>query len=95
MDTPKKIKVSKQRQMTIPKEFFDALQMQDEVTVELVEGGILIKPIHKLPDGFVEQILQSLVEKGFSGQELVEKFKEATQSVGWTTFRATDEENTI
>lgn len=39
MSTQKKVKVSKQRQMTIPKEYFDALQMQDEVTVELVEGG--------------------------------------------------------
>ncbi len=40
MASPKKVKLSKQRQMTIPKEFFDSLQMQDEVTVELVEDGI-------------------------------------------------------
>lgn len=95
MTTPKKVKVSKQRQMTIPKEFFDALHMQEEVTVELVEGGLLIKPVHKLPDDFAEQILESLVAKGLSGQELVEKFKEATQSTGWTTFRATDQNDTI
>ncbi|MEL3963129.1 AbrB/MazE/SpoVT family DNA-binding domain-containing protein [Lysinibacillus endophyticus] len=95
MSTQKKVKVSKQRQMTIPKEYFDALQMQDEVTVELVEGGILIKPVHKLPEGFAEQLLESLVEKGFSGQELVEKFKEATQSAGWSTFSVTEEKDTI
>ena len=95
MNAQKKVKVSKQRQMTIPKEYFDALQMQDEVTVELVEGGILIKPVYKLPEGFAEQLLESLVEKGFSGQELVEKFKEATQSAGWTTFSTTEKKDTI
>lgn len=95
MSEPKKVKLSKQRQITIPKVYFDALQMQDEVTVELVDGGLLIKPVHKLPDDFAEQLLESLVEKGLSGQELLEKFKEATHSTGWTSFRATDEDNTI
>ncbi|MFJ7953023.1 AbrB/MazE/SpoVT family DNA-binding domain-containing protein [Lysinibacillus sp. NPDC096418] len=82
MKEPKKVKISKQRQMTIPKIYFDALQLQDEVTVELVDGGILIKPVHKVPDDFAEQLLESLIEKGFSGQELLEKFKEATNNVG-------------
>ena len=95
MTEPKKVKISKQRQMTIPKEYYDALHMQDEVTVEIVDDCILIKPVHKLPDDFAEQLLESLVAKGLSGQELVEKFKEATQSTGWTTFRFNDENNTI
>ncbi len=56
---------------------------------------VLIKPIHKLPDNFAEQLLESLVAKGLSGQELVEKFKEATHSSEWTSFRAIDENNTI
>ena len=82
MKEPKKVKISKQRQMTIPKIYFDALQLQDEVTVEIVDGGILIKPVHKVPDDFAEQLLEGLIEKGFSGQELLEKFKEATNNAG-------------
>jgi bifunctional DNA-binding transcriptional regulator/antitoxin component of YhaV-PrlF toxin-antitoxin module len=95
MNEPKKVKLSKQRQITIPKVYSDALQMQDEVTVELVDGGLLVKPVHKLPDDFAEQLLESLVEKGLSGQELVEKFKEAKNNAGWTSFHATDEGNNI
>lgn len=95
MKEPKKVKLSKQRQITIPKVYFDALEMQDEVTVELMEGGLLIRPIHKLPDNFAEQLLESLVEKGLSGQELVEKFKEATHSTSWTTFRANHKDDNI
>ena len=41
---------SEQRQIAIPKDYFDNLQMQEEVTIELVDGGLLIKPVHKLPD---------------------------------------------
>ncbi|MDN4495526.1 AbrB/MazE/SpoVT family DNA-binding domain-containing protein [Ureibacillus aquaedulcis] len=82
MNEKKKVKLSKQRQITIPKVYFDALQMQDEVTIELVESGLLIKPVHKLPEDFAEQLLESLVKKGLSGQELVEKFKEAKNNVG-------------
>lgn len=95
MNEPKKVKLSKQRQMTIPKVYFDALQMQEEVTVELVDGGLLIKPVHKVPDDFAEQLLESLIQKGFSGQELLEKFKEATNNTGQTTFRALNDDVTI
>lgn len=95
MNKPKKVKLSKQRQMTIPKVYFDALQMQEEVTVELVDGGLLIKPVHKVPDDFAEQLLESLIQKGFSGQELLEKFKEATNNTGQTTFRALNDDVTI
>ena len=95
MNKPKKVKLSKQRQMTIPKVYFDALQVQEEVTVELVDGGLLIKPVHKVPDDFAEQLLESLIQKGFSGQELLEKFKEATNNTGQTTFRALNDDVTI
>ena len=95
MNEPKKVKVSKQRQMTIPKVYFDALQIEDEVTVELVEDGLLIKPVHKVPDDFAEQLLASLIDKGLSGQELLEKFKEATSTSGQTIFRAAHDDDTI
>ena len=91
----KKIKVSKQRQIAIPKDYFDKLQMQEEVTIELVDGGLLIKPVHKFPDEFAEHLLESLMAKGLSGQELLEKFKEASSNVGWTTYAAEKKDDTI
>jgi len=95
MTESKKVKLSKQRQITIPKPYFDNLQLQDEVTIELVDGGLLIKPVHKLPDDFAEQLLESLVTKGLNGQELLEKFKEASNNVSWTAFGAVKKDDSI
>lgn len=47
-----KVKLLKQRQIAIPKDNFDKLQMQEEATIKLVDGGLLIKPVHKLSDDF-------------------------------------------
>ncbi len=95
MTDTKKVKLSKQRQITIPKAYFDELQRQEEVTIERVKGGLLIRPVHKMPDDFAEQLLESLVSKGFSGQELLEKFKEASNNMGWTTFGTEKKDDSI
>ena len=94
MPGTKIVKVSKQRQITIPKAYFDELQLQEEVTIERVEGGLLIKPVHKMPDDFAEQLLESLVSKGLSGQELLDKFKEASKTFGWTIFKSEGKDGT-
>lgn len=51
--------------------------------------------LQKMPDDFAEQLLESLVAKGLSGQELLEKFKEASNNIGWTTFGAEKKDETI
>lgn len=91
----KKVKLSKQRQIIIPKVYFDELQLQEEVTIEMMDGGLIIKPVRKLPDDFAEQLLESLMTKELSGQELLEKFNEASSNFGWTTFQAENKDDTI
>ncbi|MEK4231361.1 AbrB/MazE/SpoVT family DNA-binding domain-containing protein [Solibacillus sp. FSL H8-0538] len=95
MSEQKKVKVSKQRQMTIPKIYFDALGIQEEVTVEMTDEGLLIKPVVKIPDDFAEQLLESMIAKGLSGQELLDKFKEAKNNTGWTRFKPEQTDGTI
>ena len=95
MEELKKVKISKQRQMTIPKVYFDALGIQEEVSVEMTEEGLLIRPIVQIPDDFAEQLLESMIAQGLSGQELLDKFKEAKNNVGWTQFKATQKKDTI
>lgn len=73
----KKVKVSSQRQMTIPKIFYDTLGIGEEVTLQMVEGNLLITPINKLPEDYAETTLEQLIAEGYSGQELLDKFKEA------------------
>lgn len=95
MEELKKVKISKQRQITIPKVYFDALGIQEEVSIEMTEEGLLIKPIVQIPDDFAEQLLESMIAQGLSGQELLDKFKEAKNNVGWTQFKAIQTKDTI
>lgn len=77
----KKIKVSAQRHLVIPKEFYEALNIGEEVTIELHEGQLVIKPIIKVDADFAENLLEELITAGLSGEELVAKFKEVKQQV--------------
>lgn len=77
----KTIKVSTQRHLVIPKEFYDALNIGEEVTIELHEGQLVIKPVIKVDDDFAENLLEELIAAGFSGEELIAKFKEVKQQV--------------
>jgi len=50
----KKIKVSGQRHLVIPKEYYDTLGIGEEVTIELHEGHLVIKPVVKVDENFAE-----------------------------------------
>lgn len=77
----KTIKVSAQRHLVIPKEYYEALNIGEEVTIELHEGQLVIKPVIKVSEDFAENLLEKLIEAGYSGEELVAKFKEVKQMV--------------
>ena len=77
----KTIKVSAQRHLVIPKEYYDALNIGEEVKIELYEGQLIIKPVVKVDEDFAENLLEELIAAGFSGEELVAKFKEMKQMV--------------
>lgn len=77
----KTIKVSAQRHLVIPKEYYDALNIDEQVTVELHEGQLVIKPVVKVDENFAENLLEELIAAGFNGEELVAKFKEVKQMV--------------
>ena len=77
----KTIKVSTQRHLVIPQEYYDTLHSGEEVTIELHEGQLVNKPIFKVDENFAENLLEELIAAGFSGEELVPKFKEVKQMV--------------
>ncbi len=63
-----RINVSNKRQITIPKQFYDMLDMGHEITCELRDNEIILRPVPQ-SDDFSEEILKELVAQGFSGQE--------------------------
>src|SRR5690625_3686993 len=70
----KKISVSAKRQMTIPKQFYDELQLGDEVLCQIVDDTLVIKPIKQDVD-FSKEILSDLINEGYeAGEELIKEF---------------------
>src|SRR5699024_3350060 len=70
----KQITVSEKRQMTIPKQFYDKIDIGNELICELHGDEIVLRPIRKEED-FSEEILKELVKEGFNGQDLIHEFQ--------------------
>ena len=71
----KMISISSKRQVTIPQKFFSELGFQDEAECFLRGGEIVIRP-YKRDSEFSEQILAELIAEGYSGTDLLEKFRQ-------------------
>lgn len=74
-------KVSEKRQVTIPKDFYDALEIDNEVEFIFVPETkelILSKPQNYVQndDEINEYILKKLIKEGYKDEELIMKFKE-------------------
>ena len=76
----KRISVSQKRQITIPIEFYSTLGIKNEVDCFMQNNQIIIRPVQDHGE-FDEQILADLISQGFSGDELLSKFKEARRSI--------------
>ncbi|WP_026092560.1 AbrB/MazE/SpoVT family DNA-binding domain-containing protein [Calidifontibacillus oryziterrae] len=70
----RRVKVSKQRQINIPKDFYDALRLTDEALIEFNGKEIIIRPAKYEVVDFSEDILKDLVRKGYTGEELISEF---------------------
>lgn len=76
------IRISGKRQITIPQKFFEALGISD--TAECIFNGesIIIRPFRENTGSeFAEQILKDLIQQGYEGQALLDKFKETSKKI--------------
>ncbi|WP_251025462.1 MULTISPECIES: AbrB/MazE/SpoVT family DNA-binding domain-containing protein [unclassified Bacillus (in: firmicutes)] len=78
----KRISVSSKRQISIPKEFYEKLNIGDEVNLELYGNQLVIKPIHEGFEDFSEEILADLVAEGYVGSDLIAEFKNRKGKIG-------------
>ncbi len=78
----KRISVSSKRQISIPKEFHEMLNIGEEVTIELHGDHLVVKPIRENFDDFSERILEDLVVEGYSGEDLLQEFKNRKEQIG-------------
>lgn len=78
----KKVSISAKRQITIPQRFFQALGFDSEAECVLRGNELVIRPVKTNSGGeFAEQILADLVAQGYSGKELLDKFRETQRKI--------------
>ena len=74
---PKTIRITGKRQLTIPKEYYDVLGMNNVAKCYLEGKRIIIEPIAVRNDGdFSEELLAELISRGLHGKELLDSFTE-------------------
>ena len=78
----KKLSISAKRQITIPQKFFTMLGFDKEAECT-VRGNELIISKKKNSTGgdFAEQILADLIAEGYSGNDLLERFKKVQREI--------------
>ncbi len=78
----KKVSISAKRQITIPKKFFTMLGFDTEAECMVRGNELVIRPVKANTGGeFAEQILADLIGQGYSGNELLQHFKQAQSQV--------------
>ena len=77
----KRISVSPKRQITLPLAFVNQLGIEQEVDCVLEQNAIKILPVCEDTGAFDDLILAELISEGYSGQELLCKFKEQRSKI--------------
>ena len=78
----KKVSISAKRQITIPQKFFAILGFDTEAECMVRGNELVIRPVKTNAGGeFAEQVLADLISQGYSGTELLDRFKKAQKEV--------------
>ncbi|RJG17020.1 AbrB/MazE/SpoVT family DNA-binding domain-containing protein [Paenibacillus thiaminolyticus] len=74
----KRARVSQKRQVTIPLKFFEQAEIKDEVELCIKGNIIIMRQVREQTghDSFADLILEDLIKEGFSGDQLLTKFRE-------------------
>ena len=76
------ISISSKRQITIPQKFFEMLQFENEAECVIRGNELVIRPARSNVGGeFAQNILEELVARGLSGEELLKEFKKKQAQV--------------
>lgn len=91
---PERLKITEteHNEISIPKNYYKELNFKDEALIEICNSTLVIKPTDNIENiDFSEDILKDLVAKGYSGEELIEKFKEIKKSIPSAIEKMTEE----
>ena len=77
----KRVKIKSKNQVTIPHQFCKSLNLEDEVDFIMGDGELILRPVKHDSGYFSKQILNELVDKGLSGEELKREFARLSDAV--------------
>lgn len=81
MNKKRRVRISSQRQLTIPKEFYTEMNLTDEAMIEFTGKEIIIRSAEQEVVDFSTDILKDLVAKGISGEALISEFTRIKASI--------------
>ena len=81
MNKKRRVRISSQRQVTIPKEFYEEMNLSDEAMFEFTGKEIIIRSAEPEVVDFSTDILKDLVAKGIEGAELIDEFTRIKASI--------------
>lgn len=73
-DSPRRAKISSQMQVRIPRDLYERYGFGNEAEVVATATGVEFRPV-KTETERCADLLEQLVEQGFTGEELVERFR--------------------
>lgn len=71
-------KITSKRQLTIPKDFYDRLNLGENVEIILDKDAITIKKLKRTEENFDDYsdlILKDLISEGYTGDDLLREFR--------------------
>ena len=78
----KKVSISAKRQITIPLKFYNMLEFDTEAECIMRGNELVIRPVKANRGGeFAEYILADLIKQGYSGNDLLQRFKKAQKQI--------------
>lgn len=77
----KTIPVSSKRQITIPVKYFRAMGIDTELECSFTGDEIILKPVSVSSGYFAQEILNDLIDNGFTGEELKKAFAMRSEKI--------------
>ena len=81
MNKKRRVRISSQRQITIPIDFYTEMNLSDEAMIEFTGNEIIIRSAEQEIVDFSTDILKSLVAQGVSGDDLISEFERIKKSI--------------
>lgn len=78
---PQAIKISSKRQVTIPAQWYRALDFHEYALATWTDDGILIQPLDVADEDVTVDILRHLIAQGYEGDELIEQYKQMKSKI--------------